>query len=417
MIKIFRNLRKKLIAQNKVKNYFLYAIGEIILVVIGILIALQINNWNEERKSKIQEQIILKNLVQDLKADSLSFSKNLKILTDINSLHKALYEIGVNKKDNFLIENPQYIRRLLYYNPIMKENDPLVSNKLSSKSIRKEILNYFRYLKDMDNSYGEFEVVIQDRMRVFLSKNEMHDLSGWFENKSIETNTGIYQDIIRSEDLILLSKMPEFQQLLFEASIKSRERKESNLELKMLNGLSNDLANNKAKIASMISRDSSIIVGNQHILTLLKDNSSVFNDSLQFSFSNINRYDVFFPQGMAYESLKSEGFHIIKNDSLRAKIIELYDESYFINSHIRELRSKLYTGSNEKMNKRFFTTKDINHKVPNNFDDLKKDTEFLNTLSHITAENLNFQTYAQTMLSKTISTKMEIDNEIKKFSK
>ena len=197
----------------------------------------------------------------------------------------------------------------------------------------------------------------------------------------------------------------------------NEQSKESKLELEILIGLSNDLANNNVKIASMISRDSLIISGNQHLLTLLKDNDSQYNDSLEFSFGNINRYDVFFPQSMAYESLKSKGFHTIKNDSLRTNIIELYDETYFINSHIRELKSKLYTGSVEMMNKRLFTTKDINHKVPNNFNELKRDTEFINTLSHITAENINFNNYAKTMLNRTILIKKKIDSEIKKLIK
>ena len=50
MIKFFRHIRQSMINQNRTKKYLLYAIGEIILVVIGILIALQINNWNEQRK-------------------------------------------------------------------------------------------------------------------------------------------------------------------------------------------------------------------------------------------------------------------------------------------------------------------------------------------------------------------------------
>lgn len=197
----------------------------------------------------------------------------------------------------------------------------------------------------------------------------------------------------------------------------NEQSKESKLELEILIGLSNDLANNNVKIASMISRDSLIISGNQHLLTLLKDNDSQYNDSLEFNFGNINRYDVFFPHSMAYESLKSKGFHTIKNDSLRTNIIELYDETYYINSHIRELKSKLYTGSVEMLNKRLFTTKDINHKVPNNFNELKKDTEFINTLSHITAENINFHGYAMTMLNRTILIKKKIDSEIKKLNK
>ena len=51
MINVFRKIRKKLADDNKLFKYSRYAVGEIVLVVIGILIALQINNWNEDRKS------------------------------------------------------------------------------------------------------------------------------------------------------------------------------------------------------------------------------------------------------------------------------------------------------------------------------------------------------------------------------
>lgn len=66
MIKFFRKIRQKLLEQNRVSKYLLYAFGEIILVVIGILIALQINNWNENKKDIQQEQIYLKSLREDL---------------------------------------------------------------------------------------------------------------------------------------------------------------------------------------------------------------------------------------------------------------------------------------------------------------------------------------------------------------
>ena len=50
MMRFFKNIRQKLAFENKVMAYLRYAVGEILLVVIGIIIALQINNWNEERK-------------------------------------------------------------------------------------------------------------------------------------------------------------------------------------------------------------------------------------------------------------------------------------------------------------------------------------------------------------------------------
>jgi hypothetical protein len=67
MIKFFRRIRQQLISQNKFNKYVLYAIGEIILVVIGILIALQINNHNEQRKLRISELNYLANIKKDLK--------------------------------------------------------------------------------------------------------------------------------------------------------------------------------------------------------------------------------------------------------------------------------------------------------------------------------------------------------------
>ena len=76
-MKIFRNIRQKLASQNKVAAYLRYAIGEILLVVIGILIALQVNNWNENRKDTKFEHEILALIDQNLKQDSISLSFEL----------------------------------------------------------------------------------------------------------------------------------------------------------------------------------------------------------------------------------------------------------------------------------------------------------------------------------------------------
>lgn len=65
MIKFFRHIRKSLLIENNTGKYLKYAIGEIILVVIGILIALSINNWNEIRKSNIEERSALENIQRD----------------------------------------------------------------------------------------------------------------------------------------------------------------------------------------------------------------------------------------------------------------------------------------------------------------------------------------------------------------
>uniref|UniRef100_UPI002605531F DUF6090 family protein n=1 Tax=uncultured Eudoraea sp. TaxID=1035614 RepID=UPI002605531F len=73
MLRFFRQIRQRLLTENppngragKFSKYLLYAVGEILLVVIGILIALQVNNWNEYKKERIQERKILTELLTSL---------------------------------------------------------------------------------------------------------------------------------------------------------------------------------------------------------------------------------------------------------------------------------------------------------------------------------------------------------------
>lgn len=74
MIKLFRNIRKNLITEGKTANYLKYAIGEIVLVMIGILLALQVNNWNETRKVNTFKTEILLLIAQNLERDSILLS-------------------------------------------------------------------------------------------------------------------------------------------------------------------------------------------------------------------------------------------------------------------------------------------------------------------------------------------------------
>ena len=75
MIKFFRKIRHKLLTENKFSKYTVYAVGEIILVVIGILIALSINNWNEWRKNSKTLEGYLIFLIEDIQSDKNQLNK------------------------------------------------------------------------------------------------------------------------------------------------------------------------------------------------------------------------------------------------------------------------------------------------------------------------------------------------------
>lgn len=112
MIKFFRHIRKSLLMENKTGKYFKYAIGEIILVVIGILIALQINNWNEIKKLESKESAILHSLLDDLhlaKEQSENYIKNEE--KALNYLEIALK----SKSERAIITNPKFADSIFYF--------------------------------------------------------------------------------------------------------------------------------------------------------------------------------------------------------------------------------------------------------------------------------------------------------------
>ena len=150
MIKIFRRIRQNRIKENKVTDYLKYTIGEIILVVIGILIALQVNNLNEQRKEHIQEKIYLKRFEVEL-------STNLEnILTAISLNNSRIH------RTEFLlrtIDNPQLAQDSSSYFIKSIEhagytNIPLISD------------NAFEELK----SSGNLSLIRNEALRVALQK-------------------------------------------------------------------------------------------------------------------------------------------------------------------------------------------------------------------------------------------------------
>ncbi len=115
MIKFFRKIRQKMLTENKFSKYLIYAIGEIVLVVIGILIALQINNWNENKKEKRQE-------LKQLKALKLEFKKNIITFDSITNHHleneDATQKLINAKHENYTLEilDSLFLKTIYNYN-------------------------------------------------------------------------------------------------------------------------------------------------------------------------------------------------------------------------------------------------------------------------------------------------------------
>ena len=165
MIKFFRNIRQKMLTDNKFSKYLLYAIGEIILVVIGILIALQINNSNESRKLRKQELHYLENLKTDLKLNIAELNKYIKVrnsriesankileyfegkqLTDLNDF--AFHTTNIYIWQKFSQQDNTFQELINSGNLALISNDSIKNGLLNLQALYKKLKNeeaHFRY--------------------------------------------------------------------------------------------------------------------------------------------------------------------------------------------------------------------------------------------------------------------------------
>jgi len=198
MIKLFRSIRKNILAKGKTTKYFKYAIGEIVLVVIGILIALQINNWNQERILKIEEKSIVKNLHNEYLQNKKIIQKSIGDYDNcIHTLESLMELMG---KDEEIIKQ-QNIDSLLFYAfdpPIFRPSENTISGLIQSgrlellqnQELVDLIYEWGRTMKALTDSSERILINLDDRVWPYLSKHySLKDMDAYgelqWENKTI----------------------------------------------------------------------------------------------------------------------------------------------------------------------------------------------------------------------------------------
>ncbi len=153
-MKFFRKIRQNLLMENKSAKYFKYAIGEIILVVIGILIALQINNWNENNKLEVKKQDYYQQLLEDLKKDKEFSVKTIELLNkrrkEYESYQKEFYSSNLTLIDVYeKLLNLNINSRPIIFNSNTMES---LQNSGEISLIPSDIRNKLIDLKNFQNS-------------------------------------------------------------------------------------------------------------------------------------------------------------------------------------------------------------------------------------------------------------------------
>ena len=167
MLRFFRQLRRRMLPESRFSKYLMYAIGEIMLVVLGILIALQIDNWNEGNRSRIAISEALMEVREDLVIDTLHLAGVIKVRSeDLISQRRIIGVLGERRA--FTDQTYRDLGRVM-----LQRQTKLLTNgydllnelgirKLNNKELRNNLLEYYEWVhswigKELDDDTYEFE--------------------------------------------------------------------------------------------------------------------------------------------------------------------------------------------------------------------------------------------------------------------
>lgn len=209
MFKFFRTIRKKLIEENNVRKFILYAMGEILLVVIGILIALQVNNLNEQRKAHKFEEEILYLIDQNLQRDSLRLAEVLSETEQAIELTDRLVEqVALENYDNNL---NYWMGKIIAFQRFKSQSSAFEVLKargiesISNKDLQLALIAYYdenlfevyQSLEDVENSFNaDWIPVIKQDFLDFKWKDYHTPINSkvFFENQSTIVLFKMFQD-------------------------------------------------------------------------------------------------------------------------------------------------------------------------------------------------------------------------------
>ena len=206
MIKLFRHIRQNLLMENKTGRYLKYAFGEIVLVVIGILIALQINNWNEAKKDRTFEVKMLSEIEKGLMLDHENLQEQIRAYTTLDSTVKYftnLTQKSVTFNDSMYPKLWQLnIGRYFQFNRGPYDALKFAGiDRVSNDSIRNHLINFFDFkLIGFQNQTDHVTRRYRSNVELLLSLRDdpfLDENNNWTVNR-------IPKDILQKPEFIWL---------------------------------------------------------------------------------------------------------------------------------------------------------------------------------------------------------------------
>lgn len=172
MIKYFKKIRYELMEKNKIRNYISYALGEIILVVIGILIALNINNWNEERQIGKQEHKILLSLKSEFLESKELLLSTMKVQKKVLERSDALIQIY---KGEMPLPTNDSIKMLVKDGALAWQREELITGSYNVliNSGNSELVKNDELMRMLAEFYSVYQAGFEDHETSMYLKNEL----------------------------------------------------------------------------------------------------------------------------------------------------------------------------------------------------------------------------------------------------
>jgi hypothetical protein len=199
MVQLFRKIRQKLLAEKKITHYFTYAIGEILLVVIGILLALQFNNWSIEKNNSVKERWYLINMVEDIEYQrgTLEFQKKhyqktietaKSILRDYKKTKKISDIDSLNEKMNLFIEVSIFPNVNNTYQELVSSGQQAI---IKNKDLSISIIDYYLFCEDnyKDVKNNNDNVYYRELHPIFYNYSQITVLK---DNDILEDEEGLF---------------------------------------------------------------------------------------------------------------------------------------------------------------------------------------------------------------------------------
>lgn len=220
MIKFFRRIRQNLLSEGKTRKYLKYAIGEIILVVIGILVALQINNWNENRKNNSIEQATLLNLKSDLESALAQLDQKLEQNKAFRHFDSILLDVIYYKKD-ISADSLEALTLSHTFSPgfdpeLGTLNEILSSGKMQiiqNRMLRNHVSTWNKYmdeLEEVDEKLAHYDLQVKDPL--YSKHLPYKNVAGLYMNNKNDT-TNIAKSNFEWNSKVLLQNK-EFENML-----------------------------------------------------------------------------------------------------------------------------------------------------------------------------------------------------------